>query len=68
LAEEAVNDETTLEDKIWQFRDCKHCDLGIRPILMDSDNKKHDTQLFDRNCLEGEEQFIKEGYLYNSSK
>jgi hypothetical protein len=54
--------------KIWQMREFKERDLGIKPVLMDYGNEKHNKKLFDTTCHHWEREYIKQGPLYNVSK
>jgi hypothetical protein len=68
-ANEAVKDGPILFDKIWELRDLKNwIDLGIKPILIDEKNNRHNKILFDRNCLEREDCYIAPGHLSDCSK
>ena len=58
----------TLDMDIWQMRDCQQCDLGVKPKMMDFDNKRHDKKLFDTTCHEKEKEFLRKGQLYDCSK
>jgi hypothetical protein len=38
---------------IWQYRD-PFGELGIKPVLLDSDNPKHKDPLFSSQAVEGD--------------
>lgn len=54
--------------KIWDYKEFKFYDLGIKPILIDEKSRRHDQKLFNTQADSKEREYCKQGRLYETTK